>query len=80
MNPVQAVKTCFTRFATTSGRASRAEYWWWTAFVSLVTYALAIVEGIYIAWGSLLGPTLAFIAATLLPTLAVTARRLHDTN
>lgn len=80
MNMFQAVKTCFSQYATTSGRASRAEYWWWFAFLFLTTIVLVFIEGDLLGWEPLLGPTLVFIIATILPTGAVTARRLHDTN
>lgn len=30
MNIIESVKTCFRKYATFTGRASRSEYWWWT--------------------------------------------------
>ena len=32
MGPVEAIKTCFNKYCDFSGRASRAEYWWWFMF------------------------------------------------
>lgn len=66
---VEAVTSCFSRYATFSGRASRSEYWWWTLFVVLVTVGGAMVNDTLSGLLSL---------ATLLPFLAVAARRLHD--
>lgn len=67
----EAVKTCFAKYADFTGRASRAEYWWWVLFVFLCSMAL-----------SLLGHVLSgvFSVAVLLPGLAVAARRLHDAD
>lgn len=67
----EAIKACFAKYADFTGRASRAEYWWWVLFVVLCSMAL-----------SLLGHVLAalFSLAVLLPGLAVAARRLHDAN
>lgn len=32
----QSIKTCFSQYATFSGRASRSEYWWWVLFQNLI--------------------------------------------
>lgn len=65
----QAVFTCFSKYARFSGRASRAEFWWFTLFQLVVSVASAV-----------LGDTLAALVslALLLPALAVSSRRLHD--
>ncbi|HQU80643.1 MAG TPA: DUF805 domain-containing protein [Azonexus sp.] len=67
----ESIKTCFSKYAGFSGRASRPEFWWWTLFVVLASLACGIVSDKLSALFSL---------ATLLPSLAVGARRLHDTN
>jgi uncharacterized membrane protein YhaH (DUF805 family) len=69
MDFVQAVKTCFSKFATFSGRASRPEYWWFFLFEILVIIATSMVSD-----------TLSAIAGVvvLIPGLAVSIRRLHD--
>jgi len=66
-----AVKVCFSKYADFSGRASRAEYWWFFLFILLVSAAT-----------SLFSNTLSglFSLATLVPSIAAAARRLHDTN
>jgi uncharacterized membrane protein YhaH (DUF805 family) len=69
MDIVEAVKTCFSKYATFSGRASRPEYWWWTLFVILGSVATAMVSDLLSGLFSL---------AVLVPFLAVAARRLHD--
>ena len=74
------VKTCLRKYGDFSGRATRAEYWWWVLFTVLTSIALSIVDSIigYLeGWDH--GPleTL-FALATLLPSVAVAARRLHD--
>lgn len=71
MNFTQSISTCFSKYAEFGGRASKSEYWWWMLFLFLASAAAAIVSD---KLCSLFG------LATLLPTLAVTARRLHDTN
>lgn len=59
-----SIQTCFKKYATFSGRASRSEYWWWVLFV--------FVAGLI----PMLGMIVSLV--TLIPYLAVTARRLHD--
>lgn len=71
MGFVESVRTCFVKYADFGGRASRPEFWWWALF----NLAGSVVLG-------MIGDTLAalFMVGTLLPYLAVTARRLHDTG
>ncbi|OOG80548.1 DUF805 domain-containing protein, partial [Hydrogenophaga sp. A37] len=70
MNFVDAVKTCFTKYVGFEGRATRSEYWWWVLFLVLVT----IVPGMLGV--KMVGELL--MLASLLPTFAAGARRLHD--
>lgn len=77
----EAVRTCFRKYATFTGRAGRSEYWWWVLFYVLVIFAVGLVgspgdaasDGLY----GLLGIVW---LALFIPTLAVFVRRLHDTN
>lgn len=78
----QAVKTCFSKFCTFKGRASRAEYWWFYLFtciiswISMIPYFTSVIAGdISIGW---LWFCYAIAFVLLLPTLGVTVRRLHD--
>ena len=75
-----AVSSCFRKYATFRGRASRAEYWWFVLFELLVFGAAAILGGI--TGSSELTTFLlpASILVFVLPSLAVTVRRLHDTG
>ena len=65
----ESIKTCFSKYADCSGRASRSEYWWWFLFLVLGTIAASIVSDTVSALFSL---------ATVVPSLAVGCRRLHD--
>lgn len=68
------------KYATFTGRAIRSEFWWFQLFsvglgllmgvLGLITGMVAIFDGI----DSLISLIL------LIPTIAVTCRRLHDTN
>jgi uncharacterized membrane protein YhaH (DUF805 family) len=71
MNFTDAVKTCFSKYADFNGRAKRPELWWFVLFCIIVSIVLSTVMPIISGLFSL---------ATLLPSLAVGARRLHDTN
>jgi uncharacterized membrane protein YhaH (DUF805 family) len=64
-----AVKTCFSKYADFSGRASRSEYWWFV-LAELVVLVVASLIHRYVYVIAALG----FLA----PALAVGARRLHD--
>jgi uncharacterized membrane protein YhaH (DUF805 family) len=71
MSFIDAVKICFVKYANFKGCASRAEFWWWFVFTLVVTAALRTIS--YNVSG-------VFSVATFLPSLAVAARRLHDTD
>jgi uncharacterized membrane protein YhaH (DUF805 family) len=69
MGFIEAVKTCLQKYATFSGRASRAEFWWFVLFTVIASIA-----------GSMFGEVVNGLVslALLLPSIAVGARRLHD--
>ncbi|RWZ67847.1 DUF805 domain-containing protein [Labedella populi] len=81
-----AIGRIFRKYATFSGRAGRAEFWWWylvaTAFPVVVRLAYGAATGDWEYPPSALPSTIIglFSLATFIPTLAVTWRRLHDTN
>ena len=80
MNFIDAIKTCFRKYANFEGRAARPEFWYFVLFY----YAVLFLSGIFITQTELYGPGLIFIFAfgliALLPYLGVTVRRLHDVN
>jgi uncharacterized membrane protein YhaH (DUF805 family) len=71
-----AIQDGFSKYVTFSGRSSRPAYWWWYLFGILAVVAGYIVDVV-------LGTTFIYLLvalALLLPNLAVTVRRLHDTG
>jgi len=72
-----AVRSGFENYATFSGRASRAAYWWWFLFALLVSIVCNIID-YGILGTSILSPLVGL--ALFLPNLAVGVRRLHDTG
>ncbi|MET8148748.1 DUF805 domain-containing protein [Actinoplanes sp. NPDC049668] len=73
---------CFRRYAAFAGRARRAEYWWFT-LINGIIFAALVGVGIFVEDSGESSPALGrlilvFFFAGLLPTLAVTCRRLHD--
>jgi uncharacterized membrane protein YhaH (DUF805 family) len=82
----EAVSTCFRKYADFDGRASRPEFWFWQLFVFLTILAVSII-GLIIAAiipnvgiGVLLVGCIIAALAFFLPGLAVTVRRLHDSD
>ncbi len=89
MSFAEAVRTVFSKYATFSGRARRSEYWWWWLFVVVVSVVLSLIDnaiGLHVSdatvWGVEVSGllTLIFALATIIPGIAVTFRRLHDTG
>lgn len=92
----QAVSTCFKKYATFKGRASRSEFWYFILFYVIVGTVLNIIDSLF-GWSvtevvntdtgnsvtAAYNPgwlSTIFYLATLLPMISVTVRRLHDTN
>ena len=91
MEFTQSVKSVFSKYATFSGRASRSEYWYFVLFniiASIALFLLGIAIGAAVggsdgAMGGLIVGYILYVIyglGVLIPSLAVTARRLHDTN
>lgn len=92
----EAVSRFFKKYATFSGRASRSEYWWWALVSFLVSVVLNIIMLVGGAAGAKVGASGASVpgpgytiglilaviwfVAVIVPSLAVTVRRLHDAN
>ena len=92
----EAVKTCFAKYATFTGRARRSEYWWFSLFELLIIGlpALAVALGMWIIgedfegysslWLLAAGLLALFIVlaclAIIIPSISVQVRRLHDTG
>ena len=64
-------------YASFKGRASRSEYWWFFLFTFLISIITAIID--IVAFGVELGfISLIAILAMILPSIALTVRRIHD--
>ncbi len=79
-------KVMIDNYATFSGRARRSEYWYFMLFHIIIMFGLwmgfFVVLGMEseIMSGLVAVLLLLYIAGSILPSLAVTARRLHDVN
>ncbi|NVM92780.1 uncharacterized membrane protein YhaH (DUF805 family) [Variovorax sp. SG517] len=64
-----AVKTCLSKYADFTGRASRSEFWWFVLAQLVVLIVASLIHRFVYGIAAL---------GLLLPALAVGARRLHD--
>jgi uncharacterized membrane protein YhaH (DUF805 family) len=71
-----AISTCFKKYATFNGRASRSEYWFFYLFYAIMFIVGTIVGG---AAGNSAIQYL-FIIPLWLPLFAAGIRRIHDTG
>lgn len=67
----ESISTCFSKYATFTGTATRSEFWWFYLFIVLVTAILT-------ANNEMLANL--FSLATFIPIIAAGARRMHDTD
>lgn len=68
----ESIATCLNKYADFTGRGRRSEYWWFFVFTGLVNTAS------YLLFPDVLGLFIAL--ALILPSLAASIRRLHDTG
>ncbi len=76
----ESIAKCMGEYATFEGRASRGEFWWFYLFCLLIQWFAQIV--FTVTSGPELGAIFSSIVSLILvvPLLAVSARRMHDTN
>ena len=77
-----SVTTCISKYIDVQGRASRPEDWWWVLFIIVASVVLMLVDRLLFGssatdYGVLRG---LFGLATVLPSITVAARRLHDVD
>jgi len=78
-----SIKTCFSKYATFSGRASRSEFWLFQLFTFLGSIATLIIDVMILGFSldDASSPTnLIFLLIVIIPSVAVGCRRLHDLN
>ena len=80
MSPAESVRTCLQKYFCFNGRAGRSEYWWFSlasdlSFVvlfNILLYTSDIPLAVFL--------TLLHLGVWVVPNVAVTTRRLHDTG
>lgn len=78
MNFTQAISSGFRDYVGFSGRACRSEFWFWMLFVVVGSICTSVLD-LVVFPAVLLSPlNTVFLLATILPSLAVSVRRLHD--
>ena len=79
MNLIESVTTCLTKYFTFEGRASRSEFWWFQLFYATTIFAGITIDG---TWNTSLFTSGVweniFTFVLLIPSIAVSCRRLHD--
>ena len=87
MNFVDAISSVFSDYFKFSGRSLRSEYWYFTLFIWVVSFLLSFLDAEisdYPTWTDFvysdeIGVTGSiFTLGTLIPSIAVCARRFHD--
>ena len=84
MSPMDWARRPIDKYADFTGRAPRAEYWWFVLALIVAYIVIKIVEGIiginHMVFG-VYGPLSVLLwLGTIVPSIAVSVRRLHDTN
>ena len=73
----EAVSTCFRKYATFTGRARRAEYWYFNLFQTLLGLLIWLLLR-FAPYNTVNTISIIVNIFLIIPWLAVSARRLHD--
>ena len=83
MTPVDWAKRPVQKYADFSGRAPRAEYWWFALFVIIGEVIAMSIDSI-LGMSRMVGPygpiLCLYLLALIIPSISVGVRRLHDTD
>ena len=83
MSPIDWAMRPLHKYADFSGRAPRAEYWWFYLMV-IIGYFVASILDSFVGTGGMMGTfgvlTMIVMLGLLLPSIAAGVRRLHDTD
>lgn len=77
---IQCITKKYAKFST---RASRTEFWLFTLFYCIAAVGLSVIDLMVGTWDAESGVGVfsgIFLLVTFIPNLAVSVRRLHDTN
>ena len=82
MSFTESIGTCLRKYIDGSGRASRSEFWYFELFLIVIGTIAGWVDSA--VFGTGLGDTgmvsTVIMLGTLLPSICVSVRRLHDVN
>jgi uncharacterized membrane protein YhaH (DUF805 family) len=74
----EAVRAVLAKYSDFSGRARRSEYWFWSLAL-FIAYIVAVILFVIFKPLGIIAYLAVFLGA-IVPSLAVSFRRLHDTN
>jgi uncharacterized membrane protein YhaH (DUF805 family) len=77
MSFTDAIQSGFSNYANFQGRALRSEYWFFALGIALISLVAQLIDRFGLGY-----PVLGTIVSlgTIIPSLAVATRRLHDTD
>lgn len=94
MQPVNALKAAFQNYVNFKDRTSRGGFWWYVLAYLIVAIILGFVDsalfgggsaevvagdGVAVSYSS--GPLVSlWMLVNIIPSIAISARRMHDTN
>jgi uncharacterized membrane protein YhaH (DUF805 family) len=80
MTIIDSIKHCYKNYAVFNGRAKRPEFWFFALYSFLIAVCLSILDMAIFPRNDVGVLSLIFTILNILPYIAVTCRRLHDTN
>ena len=78
----EAIPLFFKNYTNFTGRSSRGAYWWWFLANLLISFVLGFIDGLLFGVSEMGIGILSglFALATIIPSIAIGFRRLHDVD
>ena len=77
---IDAYKRFFINYANFNGRSTRSDYWYVVLANFLIGFVLGFIGGLFDLSSTISTLTSLYSLATIVPSIALVVRRLHDIN
>ena len=78
-----SIKSCFNKYGSINGRATRSEFWWFQLFLTIAGIFTFMIDVIFFGYtidDDFTPVNVILSIAVFVPMITVTVRRLHDVN
>jgi len=78
MTLFESLNTCFDKYASICGRATRSEFWWFNIFAWAILLLIIVVGWCWFPVSTTMLVACFWLLISIIPMMSVAVRRLHD--